>query len=131
MTQTSASSTSWIWLVVRTMSPTKMETWWAISSEANITPKMMPKYLELSPRIGSMSGDTIMTTDLGTDTVPVRLYSYMRCSGHRQKRGHSLRRQNAYDNGEELGADDMAALAQEICRRENAVLDDTLTFVDA
>ena len=49
MTQMSQSEMSRIWLVVRAKMPTKIDTCWAISTVANITPKTMPRYLARSP----------------------------------------------------------------------------------
>jgi hypothetical protein len=49
MTQISASRTSWIWLVVRFMSPAKIEAWCAISIDAKLMVKTSPRYLDRSP----------------------------------------------------------------------------------
>src|SRR5262249_13419614 len=49
MTQTSASRTSRIWLPVRVRMPMKIDTCCVMSSVANVTPKMSPKYLLRSP----------------------------------------------------------------------------------
>jgi hypothetical protein len=49
MTQTSASFTSMIWLVVCRMAPQKMATCCAISTEAKAMPEMRARYLPRSP----------------------------------------------------------------------------------
>ena len=49
MTQMSAPWMSRIWLVVNSISPQKIEACCAISSAANVTPRMMPKNLARLP----------------------------------------------------------------------------------
>src|SRR5262249_50043937 len=49
ITQIRASRTSLIWLLVRSMMPTKIELWWDIRKVENAMAKIRPRYLARSP----------------------------------------------------------------------------------
>jgi DNA invertase Pin-like site-specific DNA recombinase len=57
--------------------------------------------------------------------MPKRAYSYLRFSSRKQGKGDSERRQSVRAEPEEMDPKGMAAFADEVCRQEDAILDDT------
>ena len=85
ITQMSASRTSGIWLAVRRMMPMKIDTCCDISSVANATPKIRPKYLPDHP--STFGGQSNSCLDLRIVERAVRLPDRYRESTLRSSRG--------------------------------------------